>query len=120
MGVYGIYGNNDGDIAIVIATQDFTIPAEAFGNSEEILVTSGTYLNISTSAPNWVYTDVEQIKEKKVIIDLDNLFGDNVNDGGYNVTDTLNNNMATDGKAYITLNESHLVSNTVSPEEINE
>lgn len=60
--------------AAIIVPEAFTIPSGAFGNTEEISVTAGTYLPLMNS----IYGTFELIKlqEKEIVLDIDALFGD--------------------------------------------
>lgn len=60
--------------AAIIVPEAFTIPSGAFGNTEEISVTAGTYLPLI----NGIFGTFELIKlqEKETILDIDALFGD--------------------------------------------
>ena len=120
--VYGVLGSAYlGDIAIVIVVKSFTLPEGALGNSETIFVEAGTYLCINSSSLP-IYTEVFQLQEKlpesQTLIDLDVLFGNNISNGGKNLTDTLNQEVLNTGNGTITLTESDFIENTISSEKL--
>lgn len=103
--------------AAIIVTQAFTIPAGMMNNDEDINVSAGTYLfaRMGSGVPSLVL-ELVKLQEKEEILDIDSLFGPNLEAGTF--TETLNSLIMTTGTANLTLSNTDFVEGAISANAI--